>query len=71
VLIEQRRRRHVCCALAIELHSRTDCLLGTVRTLHGHAQAEMPHLRILHDLIDAIDGRKRNIVCSEALDPVR
>src|SRR5688572_13055229 len=30
----------------------------------------MPYLRILYDLVDAIDGRERHIVRSETLDPV-
>ena len=70
VLVEQRCGGHVRRARAVELHRRADGLLAAVRTLDRHDQAEMPHLRILHDLVDAIDGRERHVVRAETLDPV-
>ena len=70
VLVQQRRGRHARRARAVELHGRPDGLLAAVRTLDRHDQAEMPHLRILHDLVDAIDRRERHVVRAEALDPV-
>ena len=70
MLVEQRCRCHVRCALAVELHSRADGLLAAMGALDRHDEAEMLHLGILHDLIDAIDRRERHIVRAQALDPM-
>src|SRR5678815_1862173 len=52
------------------LHSRSDCLLAAMRALDRHYEAEMSHLRIVHDLVDAMDRRERHVVGAEPLDPM-
>src|SRR5690606_21264596 len=70
VLVEQRRAADALRPTSIELYGGPDRVPGAVRRVHRHDQSEVPHLRIAHHLVDAVDRRERHIVCAEPLDPV-
>ena len=61
MLVEQRRSRYTRSPRAVELHGRTHGLLAAMRSLDGNDQSQVPHLRVLHDLIDAMNRRERHV----------
>jgi hypothetical protein len=71
VFVEQRRRRHLRCALTVELKRRSYRIPATFpERRHRHDQAEVLRLRVFHDRIDAIDRSKRDVVLAQSLRPL-
>src|SRR6185312_5924402 len=70
LLIQQRSRANALRALAGKLHRWTHRVVPRVRAFDGHDEAEMLHLRILHDLLDRIDRGVRHIARAQPLLPM-
>jgi len=71
VLIEKRRRTDRARPHTVELKCRPHGLRRRMRCLDRHDDSEMLHLRIVHDLIDSVDGCVWHVLRPQTLYPVR